>query len=113
MKKYLLILSIFFLCSFDVPVVPTSINIGEKITSAGTSDVELQFRNVYGSPFQTIYIIVDASNNGTIQFSSGIDVPAANQPYAAGSKIIMTIMNGTYNLHYKASASSQSFSVTQ
>ena len=98
----------------NVYPVPTYINVGEKVTSAGTSAIELQFNNVIGSYYgQQLYILVDSGNSGTIKFSVG-GAPTANaQPYAAGAKIPISIINGSYNLWYQASAASQSFSVTQ
>jgi hypothetical protein len=111
MKK-LIFLTLVFLCSFS-PVPPTYIYVGDKVTSTGTTAVELQFYNVIGSSPQLIYIIVDESNTGTIQFSVGNEPGANAQPYAAGERIPITIINGTKNLYYKASAASNSFSVTQ
>lgn len=114
MKKILVILSLLCLSFLPVPPTPTYVYIGDKITSAGTSDIELQFYNstvMYSGP-QLIYIIVDSGNSGTIQFSVGVSVQSSAQPYAAGSRVPMTIYNGVQNLHYKASGASQSFSVT-
>ncbi len=111
MKKLICLILIFVVST--VYAVPTYINVGDKITSAGTSEIELQFNNVIGSGSQTIYIIVDSGNTGTIQFSVGTAITGNSQPYAAGAKIPLTIINGLYNLRYKASAASNSFSVTQ
>jgi hypothetical protein len=112
--KLLFSIAIILLMAFS-PVTPTLINVGDKVTSAGTDPVELQFNKVLGSPGYpvTIYIIVDDANTGTIQFSVGAAPSASSQPYAAGSKIPITIINGYYNLWYDASAASNSFSVTQ
>lgn len=111
MKKLfiLFVLLISGFCSF----AQTTVKIGEKITSADTVQVEVQLNVVRAGVTQLIYITVDASNSGTIQFAVGEVINEDNYPWPAGSKIPITIKNGKSNLRYKASAASQSFVITQ
>jgi hypothetical protein len=114
MKKLFLISALFILSSF-APLAPTLINNGDKITSAGTTEVELEFNDdqVNTRPFQTVYITIDDANTGTIQFSVGTAIDADHKAWGAGAKIVFTVRNGVKNLRYKASAASQSFVITQ
>lgn len=109
-----LILLLPLLLSFTPPV-PIFINNGDKITSSGTTEVELEFNDdqVYTRPSQVVYIKLDDANTGTIQFSVGTTVTASHQAWAAGTKFPITVKNGVKNLRYKASATGQSFVITQ
>jgi hypothetical protein len=103
------------LLSFTV-FQPTTIKIGEKVTSAGTSEVVVQLNYVrpnVQNGSQLIYVQLDPNNSGTIQFSVGEAIVAGHYAWPASSKFPITIKNGVANLRYKASASSQSFVVTQ
>lgn len=102
--------------AFTVPgeLPPTYIYSGYVVTSSGTSEVELEFTDLPKSSTTKVlvYIQVDADNSGTIQFSSGRTITASFAACDPGQKVPMTITNGYFNLRYKASASSQSFTVT-
>jgi hypothetical protein len=116
MRKIFLFVSIWMLTAFTISdgPVPSYVYSGYKVTSAGTAEVELQFSDLPTSQSvkTLVYVQVDASNSGTIQFSAGRDITASYNAYAAGAKIPVSVYNGYYNLRYKASASSQSFTVT-
>lgn len=91
----------------------TTIKIGEKVTSAGSSEIEVEFNATVGSStYQTIYVTVDPGNSGTIQFSVGETIVAGHNAWPAGSRFPITIRNGIKNLRYKASGASQSFVCT-
>lgn len=116
-----LILTICLLTAISSTVTPDYYNIGEEIMSTDTVDVEVIFRNLNGQNSQLLYIQTDANNTGTIKFSAGYNMDWLNDStpptytyyaWPGGSKIPITINNGIYNLHYKASADSQIFVVT-
>jgi hypothetical protein len=114
MKKIFVLLSIVLMAfTADVPV-PTFIYSGYTVTSSGTSEVELEFTDLPKSSTSKIlvYIQVDDDNSGTVQFSSGRTITASFAAYDAGAKVPITITNGYFNLRYKASGASQSFTVT-
>lgn len=114
--KHLFFIFVFVAFGFTVyePFVPVTVYSGNVITSSGTTEIELQFGDLpTSSAIKTmVYIQVASGNSGTIQFSVGKTIDATYQAYAAGSKIPINISNGYKNLRYKASASSQSFSIT-
>jgi hypothetical protein len=118
MKKLILCLLLFVAIVASatpaVAPVPVTIYSGYSITSAGSTEVELQFGDIatVNATKTTVYVQVASGNSGTIQFSVGREVDASHAAYAAGSKIPITITNGTRNLRYKASAASQTFTVT-
>ena len=116
MKKLILLVSlVLILASFTtVNPVPITVYSGYAITSSGSTEVEIQFGDLsdIANVKTMIYVQVDAGNSGTIQFSVGRAINASSQPYAAGSRIPIGIINGTKNLRYKASGSGQTFSVT-
>jgi hypothetical protein len=108
----------FFLLFIFVGVlatpVPTTIKIGELVTSSGTSEVEVQLNTVRpATGVQLITVTVPSTNSGTIQFSVDETITAAYYAWPAGSKFVVSIKNGISNLRYKASGASQSFVVTQ
>lgn len=117
MKKILLFLLLIVTVSYGA----TFIDSGDIVTSVNSTAVELQFRNTYGNPAsQVVCIVTDSTNTGTIQFQvapAGTPVAvlswSAKQAYPCCWRIPITIVNGKYNLYYKASAGSQSFTVTQ
>lgn len=95
---------------------PTTIKVGEKVTSAGTTEIIVQLNYVrpnVQNGSQLIYVQLDPANSGTIQFSVGEAIVAGHYAWPASSKFPITIKNGIANLRYKASATSQSFVVTQ
>lgn len=115
MKQLLITLTLILSLGFTyAPPVPTTIYSGNLITSAGTTEVELQFGDLpTNNPPQTVvYIQVSSANSGTIQFSIGKTIDGTYTAWSAGAQIPMTITNGLKNLRYKASASGQKFSVT-
>lgn len=113
MKKLFIVLLLFAICGFSYTPVPTVVYSGYVITSSGTTEVELQFSDLIVSSNKTlVYIQVDAANSGTVQFSVGKTIDASHQLYAASTKVPISITNGVHNLRYKASASSQKFSVS-
>src|SRR4051812_16498187 len=94
------ILVLLLAAFFFFPPVPTTIKIGEKVTSAGSTEVEVQLSAVRPSGYVPvlIYITVDSGNSGTIQFSVGEAIVSSHNAWVAGSKIPVTIVNGVSNL---------------
>ena len=92
----------------------TTVKLGEEIT-IGTTATEYVIDTTNAripSPNFDVAIECAAANSGTIQFSVGETVPAANRAYAASAKTIFTIQNGVYNLWAKGSASGQKFTIS-
>jgi hypothetical protein len=121
MKKYVLFFVLIASFAFvdKAPAALVTADYASDITSAGTAEVEIQFNApTLSTSWHTVYIFVNGSNTGTIQFTrqikGGADIiVAGHHPFEAGDKVPITIQNGVYNLRYKASAAGQKFCVTQ
>jgi hypothetical protein len=95
---------------------------GDEVTSSGTSETVITYTDPIGvganAPV-TLYITLNSSNSGTIQFSKGSSVGASARAFAAGEKVPFTVRSTTSSgsvvvqLRYKASATNQKFTVTQ
>jgi len=121
MKRLLILILAVLLTSVYVAHCQTAVYNFENITAADTATHEIEFQTswqvqAYYAP-QTVYIQIDSANTGTIQFAvaqTGTQYPVRSRfkTYGPGARIPVTIRNGLYNLFYKASASGNSFSLT-
>lgn len=111
MKQPLLILALLLFAG--AAFAQTNVKIGEKVTSADTVQVQVKVPNFSMPSTRMIYIQVDPTNSGTIQFSVGEVINDDFYAWPAGSRIPITIQSGRNELRYKASGAGQSFVITQ
>ena len=84
------------------------------VTSSDALSSEIQFTESllqYGlyTKATTATIIVDS---GSIQFNIGRAVVASSATYVAGDKIILTFVNGAFNIFYKADLAARVFRIS-
>lgn len=109
MKKLLFILMLCVSFSY----AQTTIWIGQELESTDTLEHEVALGLIYNAPPQLLYILIDEDNTSTVKFSVGTYPPIQDQyPFPAGSKIPISIRNGSVNLRYKAQAVGQKFVIT-
>lgn len=117
MKKLFIGIAVLLCLSFSYTPVATTVYSGDIITSAGTTEVELQFGDMRTGVKEWVTITVLSDS---IRFSSGRTITNAKGARCAGEKFAISVTNGVTNapsggggnLRYKANSSGDKFVVT-